>query len=159
MAKKVAGIDISGDTLDFSGVQKREVGINNLYGDSYRLIQASGEVTIAYRAGIVNSQVYDKNGEVVALKDEFYRIPVHALAKCLFKVSSNGDTHSSSQPVSEETILAWPPGVQQALFEKLKEITPGLVQEETNEQVLENQIKDMQARLAKMRSNEDQLKN
>lgn len=165
--REVGGIDISGNVLDFSEIRPNRAEIKNFMGADYELWEATGATAIEYRTAIIKCQKTNSTGEVIGLDESFlHQIPA-LVSKCLFKangdgkVSLKGGVPEPKDRVSEDTIKGWPNRVQWALFEKLKDISPRLLEEAADEETIEKQIEGLQARLKDMkdRKEERQLKN
>lgn len=165
--KEVGGIDITGSTLDFSEIRPNKVEIKNFMGANYELWEASGATAIEYRTAVIKCQKLAPNGEVIGLDESFlHEIPT-LVSKCLFKangdgkVSLKGGVPDPKERVSEDIIKGWMNRVQWALFEKLKEISPKLLEEASDEETIEKQIADLQEKLKEIKSKkkERELKN
>jgi hypothetical protein len=100
--------------LDFSAIQIREVPVTGPNGEKYVLRESTGKVTTDHRNAIMASTQFGPNGKVVGLKD-LASVEAKFVAGCMW------DSKGRNPPVT--LIQSWPARVQQALYEKAKELS------------------------------------
>lgn len=110
--------------------------------ESYKLFEASADAAVRFRNSAARAAVL-KDGKVVGVNG-VADSEVVLVGNCLFHVNSDG---SSGPPVSEHKIRGWKVSVLKRLFDRVKEISDGLVDPATPE-ALREQIAELQRQLA-----------
>lgn len=122
----------------------------------YILREASGEAARAYRNAVLRAARPSKDGSRLTLGEGMPEAETLLVSLCLFEITDKGE-----RPVRKQTILEWPNRVQNDLFDRAKQISKGLVNEETEESLLK-EIADAQEKLSNLRTEKektDALKN
>jgi hypothetical protein len=111
-------------------------------GEKYRLYEASADAAIRFRNSAAKSARL-KDGKVVGV-DGVADSELVLVANCLFHTNDNGDLGA---PASEHKIRGWRVAVLKGMFERVKEMSDGLVDPSTPESLRE-QIAELQRQLA-----------
>lgn len=129
--------------LNFDDLAPVEVRVS-IRHEPYVLTEASGDAAVKYRnAAMGGAKMLD--GKVVGVSGVADVEPL-LVALCLTKIVPLKDGGEDRRPVSVNTVRSWPVRVQKALFNKVKEISEGLEEKET-EDTLRKRLADTQAKL------------
>ena len=129
--------------IDFSELRIFNVPVT-IGTEKYILNEATGEVYAKYRNASVKSARLSDKGKVVGIGDVADADYV-LLAACMERVTDSGNV---AMTIAE--VKAWPSRVSIKLIDRIKAIS-GIDDEEDTVESLEEQIKDLQEKLAEMR--------
>ncbi len=144
--------------LDFSDLKPIEDRIP--IGDSTYILREGSHGTVkAFRATMTSNIKYGPNGRATSIDGKALGAESQVVGNSLFlirKDKDNGSEIVSKQPIGQEFITNLPNRVQEALFERFKDLTPTLYSNkpDTMESIKE-QIAKLQARLEKLQEKED----
>lgn len=145
--------------LDFSTLRPIElpVKIPDEAGDSkdYILRAACADSVIQYRSTVTSAAKLASNGKLGGVDGRLVGAEPTIVSRNLFRVSQGG---RSKNPVGEQFIRNLPYEILDKLFDKLKDITPGLVNKDTVES-LTKQVAKLQEKIAALREKGDPVKN
>ncbi len=151
------------ETLDFSDLTPTEVSVKLPGGRNCILLEATADAAIRFRNATQKARKYE-DGKLVALEGLFDP-EAQVVADCLYEVgpddqpSRNGSgCFDPSKRVTVSAVRSLPVRVQTALYDKLLEISPGLVGFDTVASV-EREIGNLQRRLEELRRAEGGGKN
>lgn len=109
------------DAFDFTSLTVQEIPfkIRNKDGSisQYILREASGGAATKYNNAVVDCQVRNEQGKLVAFKDIASVEPL-LVSLCAFQVTAEGE-----KPVPLATVESWPNRIQKQLFEAAKTIS------------------------------------
>lgn len=116
--------------LDFDDLTPTEIPIKIKGVVKYILKEASADVAIKYRNASMKGASIDTESKRVS-PGESAGAEAIAVAASLYELF--GDGNSKQRPVLLSTVLGWKNDVVKQLFDRLKEISPGLILSEGKE--------------------------
>jgi hypothetical protein len=147
------------DVLDFSTLRPIELPVKipdeqDGYKD-YILRAACADSVIQYRSTITSAAKLAANGKLGGVDGRLVGAEPTIVSRNLFRVDKNG---RAKNPVGEQFIRNLPYEILDKLFERLKDITPGMVSKDTVES-LTKQVEKLNERIAILREKGDPIKN
>jgi hypothetical protein len=101
-------------------------------GKKYVLREASGGAAVRYRSA--SARCLRMNDGKLSAMEGIGELEPLLISMCLFEVTERGSV-SMDTPQGRTLINSWPSRVHRALYEKAKEISPGLEEKETTETI------------------------
>lgn len=146
-------------TLDL-GVQEVQVHLRDpKTGEiqDYVLRAANGYAVTEYQNAKMAGMVVAGDGSTATIHDRMANVGPLLLSRCLWRPMTQPDGTTKEVPVSIKTIQGFPGRVQEALFERAKEISE--IDQPDTAEALQKQIASLQQRLEKLQAEKEPAKN
>jgi hypothetical protein len=142
------------DELNFDSLEPIEVSVS-IRGKKYVLCEATSEAAIRYRDGMMRSTKLNADGKPASI-DGLCATEPTLVKDCLYELLDPKD-FTKRKPVTIEFVRGLLYQVQKKLYEKVKEISPGL--SDNTKESLTKERENIDKKLAILQATEDSSKN
>lgn len=137
--------------LDFGNLAPIEVSITNLFGKNYILREPTDDAVLRYQGASLGSARIEDGRVIQTNLGKLQEAESQLVADCLHPVDDDGKAmHGKGVVVG--IIRAWPRGVRNSLYERLKQMVPYLTPAAATVEGIDAQIAALQNQRTKLQA-------